>query len=151
MSYLWKIQPFQGETWKFDDHLRSLERRLPNGAGFEEYVSVLLAAVPSTQANRIANIVENYCEEWSFPRWQEFQENHPNVHPDDVELPGYIFRTPVKKIPTRVLSEYDVPSYEEVRRRVVKSLLGVTAEEDLERKLSTMVQNMQKGFAYLYF
>ena len=125
-SYVWKIQPFEGELWCFDDHLRSLERKVPRGSSFDEYVAVMLAAAPRAEANMVSEVVENFCTEWSRPRWQEFQENYPGLHPSDVGIPGYVFETPVKRRPVRVLDELDVPSYEELRKRVIKALLGVT-------------------------
>ena len=148
-SYVWKIQPFEGELWRFDDHLRSLERKLPRGSAFEEYVGVMLASAPRAEANMVSEIVENFCTEWSRPRWNEFQENYPGLHPNDVGMPGYVFETPVKRRPVRVLDERDVPSYEELRKEVIKALLGVTGEEDLEGKMQSVSQKGRELRLYI--
>ena len=148
-SYVWKIQPFEGELWCFDDHLRSLERKVPRGSSFDEYVAVMLAAAPRAEANMVSEVVENFCTEWSRPRWQEFQENYPGLHPSDVGIPGYVFETPVKRRPVRVLDELDVPSYEELRKRVIKALLGVTGEEDLEDKMQKVSQKGRELRLYI--
>ena len=139
-SYVWKIQPFEGELWRFDDHLRSLERKVPHGSSFDEYVAVMLAAAPRAEANMVSDVVENFCAEWSRPRWQEFRSKFPGLHPGDVGMPGYVFETPVKRRPVRVLDEWDVPSYEELRKEVIKALLGVTGEEELEEKMQKIEQ-----------
>lgn len=139
-SYVWKIQPFEGDLWLFDDHLRSLERKVPHGALFDDYIAVMLAAAPRAEANMVSEIVENFCVNWSLPRWNEFQETFPGLHPHDIGMPGYVFETPVKRRPVRVLDAQDVPSYEEVRKQVIKALLGIGGEEGLEGKMQKVSQ-----------
>ena len=97
----------------------------------------------------MSEIVERFCQEWSAPRWDEFQSEYPGLLPGDVGIPGYFFETPIKRQPVRVLDVQDVPSYEEVRKRVIKALLGVTGEEDLEKKMQSISQRGRELRLYI--
>ena len=58
-SYVWKIQPFEGELWRFDDHLRSLE--VPHGSSFDEYVAVMLAAAQGLRQTWCQILLKNFA------------------------------------------------------------------------------------------
>ena len=141
----WRVPQFSDgeDILKFPDFLHGVETRFTNSSmSFGDRLRVLLAAVPTCVSHQAQEVAENFCFRWG--EQHNIADDDENVY--DPNLPGMVFETPCRGIATRVTTE---PDYGELRNIILKEVLGVEAEDSIERSIRSASQGNDRVELYI--
>ena len=98
-------------------------------------IKFLVLCCPKSMIATVESEAEKFSEEFSKEQHAVFASQHPGGDISDDRNGGYLFTTPVGKKVTRVLDTQQFPKYAELRKRILRAILGVGAESIIDRKI----------------
>ena len=98
-------------------------------------IKFLVLCCPKSMIATVESEAEKFSEEFSKEQHAVFASQHPGGDIWDDRNGGYLFTTPVGKKVTRVLDTQQFPKYAELRKRILRAILGVGAEPMIDKKI----------------